>query len=170
MPTDQQTENLMKTKKKNLALFGLGLFLSLSGTSSVIAADTAGFTSGTTKVLTTIPLKNGLTATRVHHLVGVVTDAQEGMFHGGTQQCLTTIISDADGSIVEGHGACDGIDPDGDVWWIAIEMAPNAPIRWKITAGTGKYEGLAMSGVNNAIAEHADGITLGRFEGNHVTD
>ena len=170
MLTGQQTEKLMKTKKKNLALFGLGLVLSLSCTSSVFAADTAGFTSGTTKVLTTIPLKNGLTATRVHHLVGIVTDAQEGMFHGGTQQCLTTIISDADGSIVEGHGACDGIDPDGDVWWIAIEMAPNAPIRWKITAGTGKYEGLAMSGVNNAIAEYADGITLGRFEGNHVTD
>jgi hypothetical protein len=151
MLVGQQTEKLMKTKKKNLALFGLGLALSLSCTSSVVAADTAGFTSGTTKVLTTIPLKNGLTATRVHHLVGIV--------HGGTQQCLTTIISDAEGSVIEGHGACDGIDPDGDVWWIAIEMAPNAPIRWTITAGTGKYEGLAMSGVNNAIAEHADGIT-----------
>jgi hypothetical protein len=57
----------MKTKKKNLALFGLGLVLSLSCTSSVVAADTAGFTSGSTKVLTTMPLKNGLTATRVHH-------------------------------------------------------------------------------------------------------
>jgi hypothetical protein len=56
------------------------------------------------------------------------------------------------------------------VWWIAIEIAPDAPIRWTITAGTGKYEGLAMSGVNNAIAEHADGITLGRFEGNYITD
>lgn len=170
MLASQRTEKLVKTKKINLSVFGLGLILSLFCTSSVIAADTAGFTSGTTKVLATIPLKNGMTATRVHHLVGIVTDAQDGMFHGGTQQCLSTIISNADGSIVEGHGACDGIDPDGDVWWIAIEMAPNAPIRWTITAGTGKYKGLAMSGVNNPIAEHADGVTLGRFEGNHVTD
>jgi hypothetical protein len=160
----------MRTKKKNLAFLIYGLVLSLSCTSSVLAADTQGFTSGTTKVLTTIPLKNGMTATRVHHLVGIVTDAQEGMFHGGTQQCLTTIISNADGTIVEGHGACDGIDPEGDLWWISIEMAPNAPIRWEVTAGTGKYKGLAMKGVNKAIAEHADGITLGRFEGNHVTD
>lgn len=160
----------MKTKKKNLAVIGMGLVLSLSCTSSVVAADTAGFTSGTSTVLNQIPLKNGLTATRVHYLVGVVTDTQEGMFHGGTQQCLATVISDANGSVVEGHGACDGIDPDGDVWWIAIDMAPDAPIRWTITAGTGKYEGLAMSGVNNPIAEHADGITLGRFEGNYMTD
>ena len=70
----------------------------------------------------------------------------------------------------ENSRSSDGIDPDGDVWWIAIEVGPNAPIRWTITAGTGKYEGLVMSGVNNAIAEHADGITLGRFEGNYVTD
>jgi hypothetical protein len=170
MLADQQMEKRMKKKHKNLALVSLALSLSLSCTSSVVAADTAGFTSGTTKVLATIPLKNGLTATRVHHLVGIVTDAQEGMFHGGTQQCLTTIISNAEGSIVEGHGACDGIDPDGDVWWITIEMAPDAPIRWTITAGTGKYKGLAMSGVNTGIAEYADGITLGRFEGNYVTD
>jgi hypothetical protein len=166
----QQLENMMKIDQKNLALCVLGLLFSLPFTSSVFAADTSGFTSGTTKVLSTIPLKNGHTATRVHHLVGIVTDAQEGMFHGGTQQCLTTIISDADGSMVEGHGACDGIDPDGDIWWITIDLAPNAPIHWTITAGTGKYKGLAMSGVNNAVAEHADGVTIGRFEGNHVSD
>ncbi len=160
----------MQSRYKNLPLFGLGLALTLSCTSSAVAADTAGFTSGTREVLTTIPLGNGMTATRVQYLVGIVTDAQEGMFHGGTQQCLATVISDASGAVVEGHGACDGIDPEGDVWWITIDMAADAPIRWTITAGTGKYEGLAMSGVNNAIAEHADGITLGRFEGNYVGD
>ena len=160
----------MRTRKMNLALFGASLIFSLSWASSAVAADTAGFTSGTSKVLSTMPLKNGLTATRIHYQVGVVTDTQEGMFHGATQQCLATVISDAEGALVEGHGACDGIDPEGDVWWIAIDMAPNAPIRWTVTAGTGKYEGLAMSGVTNAIAEHADGITLGRFEGNFVTD
>lgn len=160
----------MKTTPRNLGLFAFGLVLSMSCTSSAVAADTAGFTSGTSEVLSKIPLSNGQTATRIHYHVGIVTDAQEGMFHGGTQQCLATIISDANGSLIEGHGACDGIDPDGDVWWIAIDMASNAPIRWTITAGTGKYQGLAMSGINTAIAEYADGITLGRFEGNFVTD
>ena len=170
MLDNQQTAKLMQKKRKNLTLIGLGFILSLFCTPAAVAADTAGFTSGTFKVLRTIPLKNGLTATRVHHRLGIVTDAQDGMFHGSTQECLSTFISDADGALIVGHGACDGIDPDGDVWWISIEMAPDAPIRWTVTAGTGKYEGLAMSGVNEAIAEHADGITLGRFEGNFVTD
>jgi len=158
----------MKTKYKNLPILGLGLAISLSCTSSAVAADVAGFTSGTQKVLSTTPLKNGHTAARVLYLVGIVTDAQEGPFHGATQQCLATVINSADGSLVEGHGACDGIDRDGDVWWISLSMAGDSPIRWAITGGTGKYEGLSMSGVNNLIAQHADGIVLGRFEGNHA--
>jgi hypothetical protein len=161
-------ERIMKTKYKNLPLLGLGLAISLSCTSSAVAADVAGFTSGTLQVLSTTPLKNGRTAARLLYLVGIVTDTQEGPFHGGTQQCLATVINNADGSLVEGHGACDGIDPDGDVWWISLSMADDSPIRWTITGGTGKYEGLAMSGVNNQIAQHADGIVLGRFEGNHA--
>jgi hypothetical protein len=160
-------ERTMTTKYKNLPLLVLGLAISLSCTSSAVAADVAGFSSGTLKVLSTTPLKNGRTAARVLYLVGIVTDAQEGPFHGGTQQCLATVINNADGSLVEGHGACDGIDPDGDVWWISLSMAGDGPIRWAITGGTGKYDGLAMSGVNNQIAQHTDGIVLGRFEGNH---
>ncbi len=158
----------MKTKYKKLALLGMGLAISLSCTSSAVAADVAGFTSGTQKVLSTTPLKNGHSVARVLYLVGIVTDAQEGPFHGATQQCLATVINNADGSLIKGYGACDGIDPDGDVWWISLSMAGDSPIRWAITGGTGKYEGLAMSGVNNQIAQHADGIVLGRFEGNHA--
>jgi hypothetical protein len=167
-PESHVLERTMKTKYKNLPLLGLGLAISLSCTSSAVAADVEGFTSGTQKVLSTTPVKNGHTVTRVLYLVGIVTDAQEGPFHGGTQQCLATVINNADGSLVEGHGACDGIDPDGDVWWISLSMAGDSPIRWAITGGTGKYEGLAMSGVNKQIAQHADGIVLGRFEGNHA--
>jgi len=158
----------MNTKYKNLPLLGLGLAISLSCTSSAVAADVAGYTSGTQKVLSSIPLKNGLTAVRVQYHVGIVTDAQEGLFHGATQQCLTTLIQNAEGSIVEGHGACDGIDPDGDVWWLSISMEGDSPIRWTVTAGTGKYQGIATSGINTLIAQHADGIVLGRFEGNHA--
>jgi hypothetical protein len=51
-----------------------------------------------------------------------------------------------------------------------MELRNNAWLRfrWAVTGGTGKYEGLSMSGVNNLIAQHADGIVLGRFEGNHA--
>ena len=160
----------MTIKHKRLPLLGMSVLISLSCTSSVIAADVAGHTTGTQKVVSSLPLKNGLIATRVVFHVGIVTDAQEGLFHGATQQCLATIIQNADGSTVEGHGACDGIDPDGDVWWLSFEVEGDSPFRWAITGGTGKYDGLAMSGVNTIIAEHADGIVLGRFEGNHATD
>lgn len=42
-------------------------------------------------------------------------------------------------------------------------MEGDKPIRWAITGGTGRYDGLAMSGVTTIFAEHADGIVVGRF-------
>ena len=159
------------TKLNNkLPLLGMTILITLSCTSSVIAADVAGYTSGTQEVLLSMPLKNGLTAIRVLYHVGIVTDAQEGLFHGATQQCLVTLVQNADGSVVEGRGGCDGIDPDGDVWWLSVVMEGDSPIRWAITGGTGKYDGLAMSGINTIIAEHADGIVLGRFEGDYAAN
>jgi hypothetical protein len=160
----------MTIKIKSLPLLGMGLLASLSCTSSAVAADVTGYTSGTQKVISSIPLGNGLTAVRVLYLVGIVTDAQEGLFHGATQQCLATVIQNEDGSVVEGHGACDGIDPEGDIWWLSISMEGDSPIQWAVTAGTGKYEGLVTTGFNTAIAQHADGMILGRFEGNHAAD
>lgn len=160
----------MMTKLGNLPLLGTGLLISLSCTSSAVAADVAGYTSGTQKVLSSIPLENGLAAVRVQYLVGVVSDAGGGLFHGATQHCLATVIQDADGSTIEGHGICDGIDPDGDVWWLSISMQGDGPISWTVTAGTGKYEGVSTSGTTTLIAQHADGVVLGRFEGNNVSD
>ncbi len=105
----------MTKQHKKLLLLGMGVLISLSCTSSVIAADVAGHTTGTQKVLSSIPLKNGQTAERVLYLVGIVTDAQEGLFHGATQQCLITVVQADDGSVVEGRGSSDALDPDGDV-------------------------------------------------------
>jgi hypothetical protein len=163
-------EQAMTKLNNKLPLLGMTILITLSCTSSVIAADVAGHTSGTQKVLSSIPLKNELTATRVLYLLGIVTDARDGLFHGATQQCLATVIQNADGSVVEGRGACDGIDPDGDIWWLSIVIEGDSSSRWAVTGGTGKYDGLAMSGVHTIIAEHADGIVLGRFEGNHAAD
>ena len=158
----------MTKQQRILPLMGMVVLISLSCTSSVVAADVAGYTSGTQKLLMSLPLKNGRAAARVLFHVGITTDAQEGLFHGGTQQCLATIIQNADGSTVEGRGACDGIDPDGDVWWMSFSIDGDNPVRWEITGGTGKYDGLAMTGINKLFAEHADGIVLGRFEGSYA--
>lgn len=157
----------MKENYKNLPLLGLGLAISLSCTSSAVAADAAGYGSGTQTVLSTLQLKNGLTVTRLASSIGLSSDAHEGRFHGATQQCLATIVNGADGSVIEGHGSCDGIDPDGDVWWISLSLDGDGPYRWSITGGTGKYEGLAMSGVSSLVAEHEDGVVVVRYEGNY---
>ena len=157
----------MKTNYKNLPILGLGLAISLSCTSSAVAADAAGYGAGTQTVLSTMKLKNGRTVARVMSSIGLSTDAHEGRFHGGTQKCLASIVTGADGAVVEGHGSCDGIDPDGDVWWISLSLDGGGPYHWSITGGTGKYEGLSMSGVSNVVAEHEDGIVVVRFEGNY---
>jgi hypothetical protein len=160
----------MTKQHKKMTLLGMGVLISLSCTSSVIAADVAGHSSGTQKVLESISLNNGQTAIRMLYHVGLVTDAQEGLFHGATQKCIATVVQAGDGSTVKGRGSCDGIDPDGDVFWVSIALEADGPFLWAITGGTGKYAGLEMSGVNNVVAEHSDGIMVGRWEGNHAAD
>lgn len=157
----------MTINYKNLPLLGLGLAISLSCTSSAVAADAAGYGAGTQTVLSTMQLKNGLTVTRAASSIGLSSDTHEGRFHGATQKCLVTTISGADGAVIEGHGTCDGIDPDGDVWWISLSIEDDGPYHWSITGGTGKYEGLSMSGVSSLVAQHDDGIVVVRFEGNY---
>lgn len=92
------------TRLENLPLPCIGSLISLSCTLSAVAADVAGYTSGTQKVLSSIALQ---TAVRLQYLVGVVSDARAGLFHGATQQCLATVIQDADGATIQGHGSCD---------------------------------------------------------------
>ena len=139
------------------------LFLAPTGN----ADEVNGHVSGSQKELSSIALENGQVVRRILFHLGVITDTQEAPFHGANQQCLATYIFAADGALVKARGGCDGIDPDGDVWWMTFTIEGDGPVRWRNVDGTGKYAGLESSGTTDIISEWGDGLVIGRFEGTY---
>ena len=157
----------MKNSRISISQAALALSVVLFVGSMANAEETNGHVSGTQKEISSLTLENGQVVRRLMFHVGVITDTQEAPFHGANQQCLGTYVFAADGTLVKGRGGCDGIDPDGDIWWITFSVEGDGPIRWINVDGTGKYAELEASGITNTVSEWGDGIFVGRFEGTY---
>jgi len=127
---------------------------------------TAGYVSGFQEVVDQIPLENGRTIRRIRLRLLVTADDPKNPFHLGSQDCFATYTFAADGALEGGHGSCDFISPEGDVWWIVLEASGNEPVRWHdVGNGTGKLAGLGHAGTTVTLAEWSDGRVIGRWEG-----
>ncbi|MBT8400364.1 MAG: hypothetical protein KJO98_07810 [Rhodothermia bacterium] len=98
--------------------------------------------------------------------MSVTSDDAESPFHLASQDCFATYIFE-DGVPVEGHGACDGISVEGDMWWLSLQVGDDGLIHWRMTGGTGRFTNLQTSGTTQLVAEWDDGKFVGRFEGTY---
>jgi len=82
------------------------------------------------------------------HMRGVVDDKDDSSpIEGSTHDCFGAIVFAKDGKTMEeGHGYCDGVDKDGDVWWPSRTADSVGESTWAITGGTGKYNGATGTG------------------------
>ena len=82
------------------------------------------------------------------HLKGTIKDDDSAsVLDGASHDCQGSILYAPGGEeIVEGHGSCDAIDKDGDVWWLTWTTEASGESTWTMIDGTGKYEGLSGSG------------------------
>jgi len=113
---------------------------------------------------TSTAMPDGRTVMYVHVDGFVTADEASNPFGPATQSCSGTVVAAPGGASAEGHGYCDGVDTDGDVWWIWWSETP-AGGRWGIIAGTGKFQGMKGGGTTNRIAEWPDGRYMVRWEG-----
>lgn len=157
----------MKNSRNPISQVALALSVVLFMAATAHAQELNGHVSGKQKEISSLTLENGQIIRRIKFHVGVITDTQESPFHGSNQQCLGTYVFAVEGALVKGQGGCDGIDPDGDVWWITFTVVGDGPIHWEAVGGTGKYEELEASGTTDMISEWGDGITIGRFKGTY---
>ncbi len=126
---------------------------------------TAGMVAGTQKVIGSMELPDGRTIRRVMVSVSVTADDTSSPWHLGSQDCFATYEFAADGSLIGGHGLCDLISPNGDLAWLTLHASADAPLRWTVIGGTGKFAGVEHSGTTVTQAEWADGKFVGRWEG-----
>lgn len=69
------------------------------------------------------------------------------------QVCVGATLVDAAGKTIEGHGSCDSVDADGDVWWLVYSTKGPSKSRWIVVGGTGKYKHLRGTGTTSFLQQ-----------------
>jgi hypothetical protein len=112
----------------------------------------------------TFELGNGKSARRSVFSGVVIGNEPDNPFHMGSQDCFGTYVLGDDGQVEVAQGFCDGIDKEGDVWWLWWTEDPTG-LKWKLTGGTGKFEGLTGGGETQPGAQWGDGKFVSVWQG-----
>jgi hypothetical protein len=103
------------------------------------------------------------------HLRGVVlADDPAVPFHMSAQDCIGATVVGAGGAEGEGAGYCDGIDRDGDVYFLWWRNQADGRT-WGFMGGTGKFEALTGGGTTEVLGGSADGRVVLRWDGTWTT-
>lgn len=135
-------------------VFGLLTVLFLSP--SAFAAEGQGQAFYEPEVLDTVKLSDGSVISRVS-LSGFV-NASDGNnpFHMVNQYCSGTSILAPGQSEPTAYGYCEGIDRDGDAFFISWANKPEGNT-WQLLGGTGKFDGMSGGGTTKTKYTWADG-------------
>lgn len=97
---------------------------------------------------------------------GIVLSNVPGSIINATSQTGSgTTFLDADGNLVLSMGYADGVDGDGDVFWIWWKTTPEKRT-WGYTGGTGKFKGIKGGGTTRLIAYFPGDRSAISWEGN----
>lgn len=94
----------------------------------------------------------------------VLTDDPSHPVHLAAQDCASTNLVAADGTIERSAGYCASRDADGDMFWIWFWNGGDGG-EWGIINGTGKFEGMTGGGTSVPQAGDPDGRFAIRWEG-----
>ena len=108
-------------------------------------------------------LPNGQTVERTKSTAFLIAEDPKSPFHLTNWNCAGTVVTLADDMGGSGSGYCDGVDSDGDVWWISWSGVDGGP--WSFLGGTGKFEGVDGGGTWKAAQEWPDGKFMNSWEG-----
>lgn len=78
--------------------------------------------------------------------------------------CYSTFVASPDMSSGKGGGYCNGIDKDGDVWWISFQGDFGGGT-WKFLGGTGKFDGISGGGNYKPVVQMEGGRSISVWDG-----
>jgi hypothetical protein len=142
----------MKTKSSSHLIVSLAAALLLSAPLANAKEWKDGGT-GTYVTASSSSVKQANGGTVVHETFkGIVLSNVPGSIINGTSQTGSgTSVLDADGNLVLSMGYADGVDRDGDVFWIWWKTTPEGRT-WGYNGGTGKFKGIKGGGTTTLLA------------------
>lgn len=113
-------------------------------------------------------LPNGDTLVRDHVKGVMISDDPSAPYHLASQDCMSTAVIAKDGSPPISTGVCDGVDKQGNMWWVWIRSGPDGGT-WGFLGGTGAYAGNAGGGTAEMQTRWPDGRYAMRWQGKWTT-
>lgn len=154
----------MKTKLVLGVLLISMMCLGLASTASAAGSKYEGTVTYVAVSSETTKQADGKTVLRDHSKGVVLSTDPTASIHLSTQDCYGTNLMGTDGKPMMANGYCDGIDKDGDIWWIWWHDGADGN-RWGFIGGTGKYDGVKGGGTTTPIAQFPDGRVVIHWEG-----
>jgi hypothetical protein len=153
--------------KTTLTAAALGIVMAAAAAVAAEAAEVKVSGSATYVITqsTATELAGGSTLTHFLQEGVIRTDDRASPFNLNLHNCAGSLITSADGATFTAMGSCDGIDKDGDVWWIAFVNADRNGGHWEVLGGTGKFAGMTGSGTTVDDLRTPDGRSSVSFEG-----
>ena len=115
------------------------------------------------EVVASVDLPDGnMLARTISH--GFIWTNEENMVGGnGSLECFGSNTLSPEGDQLDGSGTCEGLDADGDVWW--VWWSGGIEGNFSFTGGTGKYTGISGGGTWKAQLQYPDGKAMNEWEG-----
>jgi hypothetical protein len=107
-------------------------------------------------LLETVELADGRVLSRVKVSGFVIGSNEKNPFHMVNQHCSGTSILTTGQSEPTAYGYCEGVDRDGDVFFMAWTTGP-AGNTWQLLGGTGKFDGISGGGTSATTQAWTDG-------------
>lgn len=107
-------------------------------------------------VLGTVELADGSVISRVSSSGFVTSKDANNPFHMVNQVCTGTDVLAAGQSESIAYGYCEGLDRDGDMYFISWYNGPDKNT-WQFLGGTGKFDGISGGGTTVNAFAWADG-------------
>lgn len=147
--------------------YGLGVlalvFAAQAQAAEVSATGTATYVSSPDVT----ELKDGNRLVRAQ-LKGVgLADDPKSSLHQSLQSCGGTTLVNKKGETLAGAGYCDGVDRDGDLFWLSWRANATGS-DWTFTGGTGKYAGVTGGGKTVNAVQAPDRLVI-TWEGRWTT-
>lgn len=159
---------MSRVMRTTVVACAVGGLLGLSPAVSTCQAAEASFSGHSvwapTQATSTTKLPDGRTIQRLYLQGFAIVDQGNGPFRSVSQDCMFTVITSADASSASSGGYCDGVDADGDVFWVWAQ-ADQTGGNWHYIGGTGKFTGIQGGGPYRTTAQFADGKALATWSG-----
>lgn len=113
--------------------------------------------------LSTVDLPDGNMLVRSTSNGFIWTEDDNVVGGNGALACYGSNTMSPEGEQLDGSGTCEGVDPDGDIWWLWWNGGMEG--EFGFTGGTGKYAGITGGGTWKAQLRYPDGSFTNDWEG-----